>query len=411
MGKLETTYVTYIGTSKIVFLKSITSGSGKIRIDGVSVSKAVGFEKGIVKDLKSASGCLSKLSRQILGTDFRGIIPCRVVASNARIKEYIFQSSIYFHGNPHPVNMKDVRDVIAQTRSVATIPLTDVVVQAVVQQFLVNDIDGVQNPLGLEATRLGVMLRLLTLNYLEHTNFIKVFERSEIEVTEVIPNALAAANAVLTDEQRQAGVILVSVGSYATHLACYKNAILLKVESIPIGSDMITEGIEQKMSLDREDAQRLKEVFASASRKTEFQDELIPLPTGPVKGKTHLRRADFETHLETGLNNFFKPVEDEIRRLKEVYSPLNQVIFVGGGVKLDGFLERIQDGIGSQASIGYVTAYDVRQDILDDPAFFAVLGGINFDSRIRDEDIASKGRLGWLGRSCEGVRDWMNEYF
>src|SRR3989338_3360584 len=300
-GKKEKAlYLAYIGTTKVVFLKALPKGENQFEIAALSARLAHGFEGGIVKDLAQASQTLGDVVNDIMGSDQRPIVPCRLVVSNVYLKNYIFQSSIYFQGNPHPLTLKDVRAAIAQTRSVANIPLQEVIVQAVPQEFLVNDLIGVQNPLGLEASRLGVTLRLLTLDFLVYNNLLRVFERCDLDVTDVVPSVLSAAHCVLTPQEKQTGVILVLIGGTATHFACYKNSVLVETRSIPLGGDCITEVIAKNLNVEHLDAQRIKEKFGSAIPKAEFQDELIPIPDSNSQKKHPIKRAEFEAQMKIG---------------------------------------------------------------------------------------------------------------
>ena len=145
MGKKDKVcYLAYVGTTKIAFLKASVKTPDRVEVSALSARLAYGFERGIVKDLVQASQTLADTVNDVVGTEERAITPCRLVVSNVYLKNYTFQSSVYFQGSPHPLTLKDVRAAIAQTRSVATIPLQEVIVQAVPQEFLVNDLMGVQ---------------------------------------------------------------------------------------------------------------------------------------------------------------------------------------------------------------------------------------------------------------------------
>ena len=402
-------YLTYIGTTKIAFLKAYSRPSGPIEVTALSAHLANGFERGIVKDLIQASQTLSNSVNEVLGEE-KSIVPSRLVISNVYLKSYTFQSSVYFHGNPHPITLKDVRAAIAQTRSVANIPLQEVIIQEVPQEFLVNDLAGVQNPLGLEANRLGVTLRLLTLDGLVYNNLLRVFERCDLELTDIIPSMLSASQSVLTLQEKQTGVILVVIGGGATHFACYKNSVLVETRSIPIGSDCITEVISKHLNIEHLDAQRLKESFGSAVTKTEFKDELIPIPDSENRKKHPIRRFEFETQMASGLDVFFKEIKNEIQILQSFYAPLTQIVFTGGGVKLDGFLETVQEQISPASRIGTAQQVTGPEALTSDPAFSAALGGILYSSRISEHDMMRLGHQNWLSRTVEAARNWIFEY-
>lgn len=408
--KNKTVYVGYIGTTKVAFLKAVEKPAGFVELKALSARLASGFEKGIVKDLAKATETLSNTVRDVLGPQEKSIVPCRLVVSNVYLKNYTYQSSVYFHGTPHAITMRDVRAVMAQTRSIATIPLKEVIVQAVPQEFLVNDLAGVQNPLGLEASRLGVTLRMLTLDFLVYSNLLKVFERSDLEVTEVIPSVLSSAQAVLTPEEKQTGVVLVVIGGRATHFACYKNSVLVETRSIPMGGDSITEVIARNLNVDYLDAQRLKESFGSAAPKDEFRDELIPIPDSNGKKKYTIKRAKFEAQTASGLRDFFEAIQNEIEALQERYSPLNQMVFTGGGVRLDGFLEAMKESLFPTARIGSAQGIHGPEALVTDPSFSSLIGGIGYTAKVQEHRLVSGERQNWMTRTVEVARNWIFEY-
>ncbi len=402
-------YLTYIGTTKTAFLKAYLRDENQIEVTALSAHLANGFERGIVKDLMQASQTLSNSVGEVLGEE-KSVVPSRLVISNTYLKSYIFQSSVYFQGNPHPITLKDVRAAIAQTRSVANIPLQEVIVQEVPQEFLVNDLSGVQNPLGLEASRLGVTLRLLTLDGLVYNNLLRVFERCDLDLKDIIPSVLAASQSVLTMPEKQTGVILVVIGGGATHFACYKNSVLVETRSIPIGSDCITEVISKNLNIDHLDAQRLKESFGSAVPKVEFKEELIPISDSENRKKYNIKRFEFETQMSSGLDVFFKEIKNEIQILQSYYAPLNQVVFTGGGTKLDGFLEAAMEHISPTSRIGIPQNVLGPEALVTDPAFSAALGGIGFSTRVTEHDMMRQGRQNWVSRTVEAARSWIFEY-
>lgn len=402
-------YLAYIGTTKIVFLKA-SAAAETTEITAYCARLARGFSHGVVQDLKEATETLREAVRSVVTEEEAALVPCRVVISNAYLKNYVFQSSLYFHTSPHALTIRDVRAAIAQTRSVATIPLDEIIVQAVPQEFLVNDLAGIRNPIGLEASRLGVTLRILTMNYLVYSNLMKVWERADLEVSEVIPGALASSEAVLNPVERQDGVILVVIGGGATHFACYKNSVLAAVHSIPFGSDRVTEVIAQKLNLNHLDAQRIKESFGSAHPKVEFQEELIPLPQREGERKRSISRREFEHHLSGGLDEFFGEITKQVKALQAQFAPLDQVVFTGGGAELDGFLDVLQERIPVRSRIGIPEGFSGPAACVKRPAFAAPLGGLHFTSKILEPALPVQNPQNWLGRTTESVRSWIFEY-
>lgn len=408
--KTKYAYLIYIGTTKIVFLKADSSGPVP-EVVAYCSRLARGFERGLVKDLPEAGETVREAVRGIVNPSEDAIVPCRVVVSNAYIKNYAFQSSIYFQSNPHELTLRDVRLAIAQTRSVATIPLGEIIIQAVPQEFLVNDLAGIRNPIGLEASRLGVTLRLLTMDYLVYSNLRKVLERSEVEVIDFVPSILASADAVLRDSEKQEGVILVSIGGEVTHFACYKSSVLIATQSVPFGADHMTQVIEQKLNVNHLDAQRIKESFGSANPKMEFQDELIPVPASDGHKKYHISRAQFETHMSSGLETFLEKITSEIKSLQKQFAPLDQIVVTGGGAELEGLIEVMKEEISPMIRVGRAEAFLGPAAFVKKPAFSAALGGLGFNHKINEPAPAIQSPQNWISRTACSMRDWIFENF
>ena len=114
--------------------------------------------------------------------------------------------------------------------------------------------------------------------------------------------------------------------------------------------------------------------------------------------------------MASGLDVFFKEIKNEIQILQSFYAPLNQIVFTGGGVKLDGFLETVQENISPSSRIGIAQNIIGPEALIVDPAFSAVLGGISFSSRISEHEMVRQGRQSWLSRAVEAARNWIFEY-
>ncbi|OGW80226.1 MAG: cell division protein FtsA [Omnitrophica bacterium RIFCSPLOWO2_12_FULL_44_17] len=409
--KEKNIYLSYIGTTKTAFLKARYSLDGQPEVLSLSARLSDGFERGVVKDLYQASETVTQEINDIVGAEHESILPCKLVVSNAYVRNYTFHSSIYFQDRPHALTLKDVRDAIAQTRSVATIPLDQVIIQAVPQAFLVNDLDGIQNPIGLEASRLGVTLRLLTLDGYVYSNLLRVFEMCDVEVTDIIPGVLASSHAVLTSEEKQNGVILVDIGGNVTQFACYQSNVLVQTCSIPIGADHMTEVLAKELNISKLDAQKVKEAYGSAVSRREFREELIPIRDTKGEKEFTIKRTEFEAHLDTGMKHFFSEMNGQIKTLQKQFAPLNQVVFTGGGSKLEGLLDVVKEAVSPIARIGIAKGIIGPEALITNPAFSSALGGISYSSRVSDYGRLVASPSNWFSRAVETTRNWVFEYF
>ena len=405
-------YILHIGTVKVICLKVITMPEGIKKIAAFGTCRAEGFERGAVKDLGKAAETLKEVFRVVMEGDKETMIQARVVVSPPHLKNFIFASSIYFYGNPHALALRDVREVIAQTRSVATIPLNEMIIQAVPQEFLVNDLTGINNPIGLEATRLGVTLRLFTMDYTVYNNLLRVLERADVDALELIPEALVSSHAVLTPEEKDEGVVLVDVGGYSTRFECYKNSILAKSQTIPCGSEMITEVLANNLNLKMDHARRLKETFGSTQAKPQFSEELIPVQDRDEKeSQQHIARKRFDEEIQPAIRELMGHLSDTIRQFATEVSPISKVVFTGGGCKLDGFLDAMQDSIPHNLRLGLPRNFANLPVTLMDAVYSDVVGAINYSNLLKDPQAYSSPVQNFFSRTVNSAKKWVAEYF
>ncbi|MBI4388219.1 MAG: cell division protein FtsA [Candidatus Omnitrophica bacterium] len=409
--KFPPEYILRIGTVKVVCLKIIRNPDSTRKIAGFASCEANGFDRGAVKDIAKAAETLQKTFRVVTENETESVIRTKIIVSSVHLKNFIFASSIYFYGNPHPINLRDVREVIAQTRSVATIPLNEMIIQAVPQEFLVNDLNGICNPIGLEATRLGVTLRLFTMDYTIYSNLIRVFERAEIEVTEFIPASLAAAHAVLTQEEKDEGVIMVDVGGCAMRINGYRNSILLKSKMISEGFERITEALANRFNLRSEPARRLKEMFASAEQKNEFSDELVPIQDEDGKEREHVPRRKVDEVSVVATRELMTRLVDEVKEMASEIAPITQVVFTGGGSKMDGFLDVMQEAIPYTLRLGIPRNISNLPATLMDAAYSDLIGAIDYTSFIVDPNAYPSPSQNTFARVVSSAKRWVSEYF
>ena len=410
--KDQSKYILQIGAVQLVCLKVIDISPRQTpKIASFFTRKADGFDRGIVKDLPKAAETLSELFGEATSGSKEAIIPTRVVVSHDHLNNFIYGSSVYFYGNSHALTMKDVRDVIAQTRSVATIPLNEIIIQGVPQEFLVNDLTGISNPIGLEATRLGVSLRLFTMGYTIYSNLMKALERADIDAQEFIPISLAAAHAVLSPEEKEEGVILVDVGAYTTRLDCYKGSILTESKSISYGSEQITDMIASKLNVKTQIARHLKETFVYAQAKPQFGDELIPVTDKDEKKNHHVQRRKLEKEVEPIVSEIIEQLSDSIQEIAKQVAPITQVVFTGGGAKLDALLDVIQEKIPFSVRLGIPRNITNIPPVLADALYSGVVGAVDYTSLITDPGAYTSATDNPFARAVDSAKRWVTEYF
>ncbi len=404
--------VIYIGTRKLVAMLG-DIGEVNPRISGMQESLSpAGFDKGLVCNLQNASASLEKLLGALMSPESWGLVPVYVVLGNSRVKMHRFSSCEYFASERRTITPHEVQSVVQQTRNVATLPLTDSILQAIPESFLVNDMPAVRNPVGLEAERLGVTLQIYTMEFQSFRNIAKVFESLDMEVEGYFPKTLPLAEAVLEDTEKQEGVLVIDIADDATQLVLWKNGMLAGIRTLPRGGYQLTQCLAQDWNIEERDAEKVKEKFATLDIREQNSEELVPLVTRNEKVQQSIPRKEF-------LKNFFKHAfawMTEILREADVFLQDEKIrhphiVFTGGAVMTEGFLEWVQKEFSRDGKLGSTRHVEAAQEIVRDPSMAPALGMFRWVATYERAQEALFTPRGLIAKAIAAVRDWFANYF
>jgi cell division protein FtsA len=291
------------------------------------------------------------------------------------------------------------------------IPLKETILQSIPQEYWVNDSRGIQNPLDLEAERLGVSLRLLSMNAEDYQNLAKIFDRSEAEIRSVIPKALSASYAVLDESEKRSGVLLAALGSYGTDLVYFKENILHYSRSLDWGSERLSRALSEKFRLKPAEARRLKDDFGTLLEGS-TDEESLPL-SRETFGPLVLKRRELREFLALNLEEFLISLDSEIRHIQAQEGPLVQLVLTGGGAKLEGLLETIENRTSVPTRLGSPKTFTLESDsrIPSDTSWAALWGALKHESGKIQQDKRSRQSKNFITRAAVHAREWLESYF
>lgn len=403
--------VVYLGTHKIsAFVGRITEKDCQI-LGYRQDFKADGFKNGLVVNLEAAATTLENLLDALLpGRGLRDL-EVSVVLANSKLKVYPFSSSQYYE-NQRAVSTHDICAVIEQTRSVATLPLTQHVLQVVPESFLVNDIGGIRDPLGLEANRLGVNLQIFTMDYQDYKNIGKVFEAADFTVKGFWPRMLTVSEGVLFDQEKEEGVILIDVADRMTKLVAWKDNRLTATRILETAGYDISRNIMNRWQIDFRDAERVKEQFGTLEINNAFGDELIPLVSRNGKDQHQIRREEFHYLFLDMMQEWLDKILTEADRLaQDEKMAYPHFVFTGGGIAFDGFLEFLTQRFRKEGRVGLCRKMDAPQEILVDSSLTPALGMYHWLAQNQKEYESLIAPQGFLAKKLTHAKEWFYSYF
>ncbi|MFZ5801738.1 MAG: hypothetical protein ACOY3K_01315 [Candidatus Omnitrophota bacterium] len=376
----DNTVVIYVGAQEIVAMLGFLGEEPHIET-AVAIQRPAGFSKGLVTHLEAASdsleALLEALKEAVTRKGRRWIEPEGVygVLGSGKIKTFSYSSAHYYKGFTKTIAPHDVKSVMEQTKSVANLPLSEAILQWIPVSFLVNDLDGIQDPIGLEAQRLGVSLKIFTMPFEEFRNIAKAFELAELRVFGFFPRVLTVSEAVLSEKEKKDGVALIDVGRNATSCALWQKGELIKTLSLPLGLQDLIEKVSAEWQISEEDAGKVIEEYASFNLPEKFGDELIPLIVRGQEEKCPIRRAEFIGKLQEFAGVWLERMGEAVDRFSKeerVYHP--RYVWCGEANTFDGFLEFIQKRFPDENIAGQIRRVDAPPEMIHAPLYAPLLG-------------------------------------
>ena len=371
-----------------------------------------GFQKGEVTHPDKAFQSMEEMLKRLELGEKAFEIPTYVLISHPSLKMTRFSSSMSYAGYPRAVTFQEVQRVIEQTRSVALLPLDEWVLQLVPESFWVNDLKGVENPVGLEANRLAVVLQIFTMDYGTFRNLSRIFENLEMNVRGYYPKTLVLPDGLLNPAERERETLILDISDEVTHLVLTRGGKLTQTQSLDLGASALTDCISETWQLGVHDAEALMERFGSFQEKTNFGEELIPLLERNGHKNHQIKRSEFHQAFYGFGEKFLSELHQEVTRfLAEEKLAYPQWVVTGRGAKLDGFLDLLGRVSSAAVKLGTPRPTEGASELQIDPGWAGTVGLLRWLQRGENLRFPSAAKDNLFERTLGQVKEWLAAYF
>ena len=394
-----------IGTTKICVIVAERTENG-VDIIGIGTHPSRGLRKGVVVDIDAT---VTSIKHAVEEAEL--MADCEITSIFAGIAGSHIRS-LNSHGvvavKEREVSEGDVRRVIDAAKAVA-IPMDREVIHVIPQEFIIDDQDGVREPLGMSGVRLEAKIHIVTAAVASAQNIVKCANKAGLNVIDIVLEPLASAEAVLADDESDLGVCLIDIGGGTTDLAVFAEGSIKHTSVLGLGGYHITNDIAVGLRTPFDEAERIKKKFGVASARYLGSDDVITVPS--VGGR---RPREVSRKI---LCEVIEPRVDEILSLGRqvlVQAGLDGkipsgVVLTGGCSALDGLVDLAEEIFESPVRPGIPTRIGGLQDVVRSPMYATGVGLALFGAsqsrgrmstrfRIRDESI--------FGRVKQRLRDW-----
>jgi cell division protein FtsA len=325
-----------IGTSQITVIVAEVSAEKGIAITGIGRTPSRGLRKGVVINIEATVGAIAQAVQQ--AETMAGIRISSVYASlsGSHIKGFNSNGIVAIKGKE--VRSSDLDKVIEAAKAVA-IPLDREVLHVLPQEFVIDDQDGIREPLGIAGVRLEARVHIVTGAAASTQNIVKCANRCGLSVADIVVSSLAAGLAVLTTEERELGVGLIDLGGGTTDVAVFQNGAVKHVAVIPVGGNHITSDIAAGLRTPTAAAESLKVSVGAACTSIVSRDEtieVIPTSSRPHQSVPRIALADI---IEARVLETFTLVQRELVKTGVDDLLVSGIVLTGGGAQLPGIAQ------------------------------------------------------------------------
>ena len=394
-----------IGTSKVVAMVAETGADGVPEIIGIGSYPSRGLKKGVVVNIEST---VQSIQRAVEEAEL--MAGCHIDALYAGIAGSHIRS-LNSHGivgiSDGEVYPQDVERVIDAAQAVA-IPADQKILHIIPQDYVIDNQEGVKEPLGMSGVRLEAKVHLVTCAVNAAQNIEKCIERCSLSVNDIILEQLASSYAVLTDDERDLGVCMVDIGGGTTDIAVFTDGAIRHTAVIPIAGDQVTNDIAMALRTPTASAEQIKIKYACALTQLAQVDEKILVPGVGDKPPRELSRQALAEVVEPRYDELFSLIQAELQRSGFEDLLAAGIVLTGGSAKMEGVVELAEEVFHMPVSLGMPHNIKGHDDIVRNPIYATCVGLVLYGKQREESGAksASKKASGFAR-----FRKWLSENF
>jgi cell division protein FtsA len=369
-----------IGTTKICAMVGEMRPGG-VELIGIGTSPSRGLRKGMVINIEATTHSIRHAideAQRMAGVEIQSVY---AGIAGSHMRGFNSQGVVAIKNGE--VEASDIDRVIDAAKAVA-IPVDREVIHALPQEFIVDDQDGIREPLGISGVRLEAKVHIVTGAVSCAQNIVKCAERCGLKVQDIVLEQLASAYAVLTEDEKELGAALVDIGGGTTDIAIFSKGAIQHTAVIAIGGQHLTNDIAVGLRTPAEDAENIKKRFGQAASRMIGSEEVIEVPGIGNRPERILRRQILGDILEPRVQEICELVAREIERLRVKDLLASGIVLSGGSSLLPGIVEMTEEWTGLPTRCGVPQHVGGLSDVVKSPIYATAVGLVLYGARQMD---------------------------
>ncbi len=408
MGKQDQVLVGLdIGTSKIACIVAETTPDGKLDVIGIGTHPSRGLRKGVVVNIESTveSIRLAVEEAELMS----GVTIQNVYAgiAGSHVRGYNSHGVVATKNNE--VTREDVDRVIDAAKAMK-IPADQKILHILPQEYIIDGQDGIREPVGMSGVRLEVKVHIVTGAVSSAQNIIKCCNRCDLDVADMVLEQVASAEAVLTQDEKDMGVVLVDIGGGTTDIAIFLNGAIRHTAVIPIGGDHLTNDLVIGLRTSAREADQLKRKYGACMASLVPPEDQIEIPSVGGRPPRPMPRQVMAQILEPRVEELYEFIKGELQRSGFHELVAAGMVLTGGSSLLDGMVELAEEVFDMPVRLGRPSGVGGLVDVVSSPIYATGVGLILYGQRYRAEQLplTSRDRKPFA-RIWQRMRSWFGD--
>jgi len=399
-----------VGTSKVCAIVGEIVEDNGVDVVGIGVAESRGIRRGVIVNLEAAVESIKKAVEEaelMAGVEIDAV---HLSMAGPHIKGFNSRGVIAVAGKSREITRDDVRRAIEAAKAVS-LPAGREILHVLPQDFVVDEQDGIGAPVGMTGARLEVNVHIVTSSATATQNIVSCVNRAGVGVIDTVIEQIAAAEAVLTPDEKELGVALVDIGGGTTDIAIFERGSLWHTAVIGVGGDHFTSDIAVGLRMPIPDAEKLKRKCGCALSAMVEEDETMDVASVGGRRPRVMARRILSEILQPRAEEIFHLVWDEIRRAGYEKSLNSGIVLTGGGAILEGMPEIAEQIFDLPIRRGAPAGVGGLADHVGSPSFATPVGLVLYGQRNQIVEATRTSGVGAISQLTSRLKSIFREFF
>ncbi len=383
-----------IGTTKIACIVGRRNEQGKIEILGMGKSRSDGVSRGVVANIQKTVESIKHAVREAQDSAGVDIGTVNVGIAGQHIRSMQHRGMKMRESLEQEITQRDIDMLIDETYRLV-MPPGEEIIHVLPQEYIIDNEQGIRDPIGMSGIRMEANFHIISGQVTAARNINKCVHRAELDVTELILEPLASADAVLSLEEKEAGVVLVDIGGGTTDIAIFFDNIIRHTAVIPFGGNVVTEDIRQGCGIMRDQAELLKTKFGSALAAENKDNEVVCIPGLRGREPKEISLRTLAEIIQSRMDEILEHVYFEIKNSGIEKQLIAGIVLTGGGSQLKHLKQSVEYVTGMPTRIGYPNEHLAKSHVeaVTSPLYATGVGlvmkGFDYLDRHRSKELVT----------------------